>query len=453
MPVSARALYDWHARPGAFERLTPPWEDTRVVSRTGGFADADIELRMRVGPFRTRWHARHEGHEEGRWFRDRQVSGPFASWVHTHRFEPAAEGSRLVDHVEYALPFGGPMVAGAIARKIERAFRFRHRRTREDLMLHANHPPLRVAITGVSGLVGRQLCALLESGGNTVLRLVRHPPGPGEARWDPAAGEIDAAALEGLDAVVHLAGESIARRWTAAQKAKVLRSRKDATRLLAGALARLDRRPGVLLSASAVGFYGSRGDEVLTEASPPGSGFLSDVCRAWEEATAPAEAAGIRTVRMRLGVVLSARGGALPQLLPPFRIGLGGPLGSGRQFFPWVAMDDVLGAVLHLLRTDVSGPVNVTAPEPVRQAEFARTLGKVLHRPAVIPTPAFAVKLLFGQMGEEVLLGGQRAVPSRLLESGYVHLRPDLADALAFELGADEPVRTGASPGPSPRSP
>jgi uncharacterized protein (TIGR01777 family) len=298
---------------------------------------------------------------------------------------------------------------------------------------------MRVLVTGSSGLVGSALVPFLNSGGHRVTRLVRSKPRAAEAYalWDPEAGTIDASSLEGLDAVVHLAGESIAAgRWTAARKARILESRVKGTNLLTGTLAGLSQPPKVLVSASAVGFYGDRGDEVLREESPSGSGFLAEVCRQWEAATAPAAQVGIRVVHLRFGMILSAKGGALQRLLLPFRFGLGGRLGSGRQFMSWVALDDIVGAIHHALTTEeLQGPVNAVSPTAVRNAEFTRTLGRVLRRPAVFPLPAFAARLAFGQMADELLLASQRVEPARLLASSYQFRFPELEAALKHLLG------------------
>jgi uncharacterized protein (TIGR01777 family) len=298
---------------------------------------------------------------------------------------------------------------------------------------------MRVLVTGSSGLVGSALVPFLNSGGHRVTRLVRSKPRAAEAYalWDPEAGTIDASSLEGLDAVVHLAGESIAAgRWTAARKARILESRVKGTNLLTGTLAGLSQPPKVLVSASAVGFYGDRGEEVLREESSSGSGFLAEVCRQWEAATAPAAQVGIRVVHLRFGMILSAKGGALQKLLLPFRFGLGGRLGSGRQFMSWVALDDIVGAIHHALTTEeLQGPVNAVSPTAVRNAEFTRTLGRVLRRPAVFPLPAFAARLAFGQMADELLLASQRVEPARLLASSYQFRFPELEAALKHLLG------------------
>ncbi|MFN7147818.1 MAG: TIGR01777 family oxidoreductase, partial [Myxococcota bacterium] len=328
------------------------------------------------------------------------------------------------------------LFGGGFARaRSARMFEFRHQRTTEDLERHAGRETLRVAVTGASGLIGTQLCAFLGTGGHRVERLVRREAGQGEIRWDPAAGKLDPAALEGVDAVVHLAGENVGQRWTPAHKAAVLQSRVDGTRTIARALAQLDRKPRIFVSASAVGYYGDTGDTLVDESAPNGKGFLAEVCRAWEASADPARAAGIKVVHPRIGVVLSGAGGALAEMRTPFSLGVGGPIGGGSQWFPWVAMDDTVGALHHLLYAGLEGPVNVVAPAPVTQAEFARVLGKVLHRPAFLPLPGFAVKALFGEMGQGVLLAGQRVAPQRLLDSGYRFLRPELEAALRFELG------------------
>lgn len=447
LPVPAPEGFAWHARPGAFERLAPPWQTIRILERTGGITDgSELVMEMQLRPFRQRWVARHGGYIEGREFTDEQVSGPFAAWRHTHRILPDGERtSVLEDTITYELPFApfGPMLGGgAVERMLDRLFRFRHARTRNDLARHAavaGRGPLRIAVTGASGLVGRQLTAFLTTGGHTVLPLVRHAPRPGtdEIGWDPASGRIDGARLEGVDAVVHLSGEPVAARWTPARKAAIRASRVDSTRLLATTLARLTRPPRVLVAASAIGFYGDRGDAAVDETSPPGSGFLAEVCQAWEAAAAPAADAGIRVVHPRIGIALAGQGGALATMALPFRLGLGGVVGDGRQMMSWIALDDLVGLLHHLLFADeVHGPVDATAPEPVSNATFVRTLGAVLHRPTVLPLPAAAVRLLFGEMGEEVLLAGARVLPRVAVASGFHFLHPDLAEAMRDELGA-----------------
>ena len=315
---------------------------------------------------------------------------------------------------------------------------------------------MRILITGATGLIGAALTPVLCSRGHDVTRLVRSASasGAGLVHWDPDSGTIEAAALEGLDGVVHLAGENIAaKRWTATQKERILESRVRGTRLLSESLARVARPPRVWVSASATGYYGNRADEMMREESPPGSGFLPDVCIAWEAATKVAEARGIRVVHLRTGVVLSRSGGALAKMLPVFRMGAGGVIGSGRQYMSWIALDDVVGAIHHALTKDgLRGPVNAVAPAPVTNREFTKTLGRVLSRPALFPLPAFAARLALGEMADELLLASQRAEPARLVASGYEFRFPDLEGALRHLLerpagGVSRRSKTAHPPG------
>jgi len=280
---------------------------------------------------------------------------------------------------------------------------------------------------------------VLSAAGHEVVRLVRRVPARGEkaVRWDPAKGEVDAAGLEGQDAVVHLAGENIASgRWNAARKAAIRESRVNGTRILCEALAGLARPPKTLVCASAIGYYGDRGAEVLTEGSPPGAGFLPEVCREWEAASGSAARKGIRVVLLRVGVVLSPKGGALSRMLPPFRAGLGGAIGDGRQYVSWVALDDVCGIVLRALTDErLRGPVNTVAPAAATNREFTATLAKVLSRPAIFTVPAFALRLLAGEMADALLLSSTRVIPKRLLDTGYAFRSPELEPTLRRLLG------------------
>lgn len=297
----------------------------------------------------------------------------------------------------------------------------------------------RVLVSGVSGPIGTALVPSLKANGATVTRLVRagstkaakdeeHIP------WDPAK-PISPALVSGFDAVIHLAGEGIVGRWTAAKKAAIRDSRVTGTRNLAEALARAKEKPQVFVSSSAIGYYGDRGDEVLSEHSVPGTGFLPEVCCEWEAATQAASAVGIRTVHLRTGIVLSPKGGALGQMITPFKMGVGGRLGDGRQWMSWIDVQDMVGAIHHILKTDLlRGPVNMVAPRPVTNVEFTKTLASVLSRPAIFPVPRFAIKLAFGEMGETVLLGSQRVEPSQLVTSGYPFRFSDLRSSLQNSL-------------------
>jgi uncharacterized protein (TIGR01777 family) len=299
---------------------------------------------------------------------------------------------------------------------------------------------VRIAVTGSTGLIGSRLVHVLRSDGHEVIRVVR--PGSRSAdgptvEGDPPAGRIDAAGLEGVDAVIHLAGEGIAeKRWSTEQKRRILDSRRQGTTVLAEALAGLDRKPAVLLSGSAIGWYGDRGDEVLTETSAPGSGFLTEVCLAWEAAAAPAADVGIRTAFLRTGLVLDRSGGALAKLVPLFKLGVGGRLGSGRQWWSWISLDDWIGAARFLLdRSDMAGPVNLTGPAPVTNAEFTRALASVLRRPALLPVPAFGPALLLGrELAHDLLFASQRVEPAVLEAAGYEFRHPDVTSALRAVL-------------------
>jgi uncharacterized protein (TIGR01777 family) len=292
-------------------------------------------------------------------------------------------------------------------------------------------PANKVLISGASGLIGSALLAALQSSGYEVTRMVRsEASGKGDIAWDPSR-PLAPKSVSGFDAVIHLAGESIVGRWTDAKKQRVRESRAQGTRNLAEALAAAPQAPRVFISASAIGYYGDRGEETLREESSSGSGFLPEVCREWEAAAQPAIEAGIRTAHTRFGVVLSESGGALQKMLPPFRMGIGGNIGGGGQWSSWIDIDDVVGAIQHVIKTDaLRGPVNVVGPNPVRNAEFTKTLASVLSRPAILPMPAFAARLLFGQMADELLLASQRVEPAKLLASEYVFQKPELRSAL-----------------------
>lgn len=442
----AQEVFAWHTRPGAFERLSPPWEDARVIERTGGIMDGDrVVLAARIGPFPVRWVVEHRDYQEGVQFRDVQMTGPFARWEHTHRVEALGRNAcYLEDQIDYALPLGcfGELLGGGVVRgKLQRLFDYRHRTTMEDIAAHGRNKggvPMKILMTGSSGLMGSALVPLLTTGGHRVTRLVRSPPRSGEPSvlWDPTEGKLDPRGLEGFYAVIHLAGENIASRWTPEKKALIRDSRVRGTHLLCEALTRLAMPPKVLVCASAIGYYGDRGEEILTEESVPGSNFLAHVCQAWEAAAKPAAKHGIRVAHLRFGMVLSPAGGALANMLPPFRMGLGGTLGSGRQYMSWITLDDAIGVILHTLTTEtLSGPVNVVAPRAVTNQEFTKTLGQVLSRPTLLPMPAFAARLMFGEMADELLLASARVEPGGLSASHYAFRFPELKEALRHLLG------------------
>jgi hypothetical protein len=299
---------------------------------------------------------------------------------------------------------------------------------------------MNILVSGASGLIGQALIPVLTTGGHRVICLVRFKPQGGESLvyWDPAGGDIDAPKLEGFDAVVHLAGEPITGRWNAAKKRAIRESRVKSTRLLCETLARLSNRPRVLIAASASGYYGDRGDEMLREESEAGSSFLSQVCQEWEAATKVAAEGGIRVVNLRFGFVLSLAGGGLAKMLPVFKMGAGGKIGSGRQYLSWIAIDDLVQIILFAMTAEaLHGPVNTVAPNPVTNVVFTKTLGGVLGRPAIFPMPAFAVRLAFGEMGKELLLASTRIEPTRLLKAGYQFRFPELEGALRHLLARE----------------
>jgi uncharacterized protein (TIGR01777 family) len=444
LPVSADEAFRWHERPGAIQRLIPPWERAVIVEHSGIHDGAIAVIKVYIGPVPALFVVRHSDYIAGRQFRDTQVEGPFARWEHTHSFEPDGEQSCVLeDRIEYELP-GGPLgeaLGGDYLRsQLERLFDYRHRVTAQDLAAHASYGggAMKILLTGSHGLVGSALNPFLTTGGHSVEPLRRRDTdraGHG-VYWNPAEGSIERDKLEGVDCVVHLAGEGIVGAWDEEKKRKIRDSRVNGTRLLSEALAKLERRPRALVSASAIGYYGSRGDEVLTEESPAGNGFLSAVSREWEAATAPAAEAGIRVVNLRFGVILSPRGGALEKILLPFRFGLGGEVGGGRQYWSWIAIDDAVGAIHHALITDaLRGPSNAVAPHPVTNHEFTKTLGSLLSRPTLLPTPEFAARLAFGEMADELLLAGARVEPARLLRTGYRFRFQTLEEALRHLLG------------------
>jgi len=437
-------VFRWHERPGALERLIPPWDRVEVINRTGGIENGSrVTLRGPGG----RWIVEHRDVVPDTQFRDVLLRGPFSRWEHTHRMKPEGEGACLLeDRIEYTLPLGllGSAVAGAYVRSsLERLFDYRHRRTARDLREHHGVRARRFLVTGASGLVGSELLPLLSTGGHEVRRLGRGPGG-----WDPEGGRLDPGLLEGLDGVVHLAGESIANgRWSPDRKARIRQSRVLGTRLLCETLARLKRPPETLVSASAVGFYGDRGEEEITESSRPGFGYLAEVCKDWEKATEPARDAGIRVVNLRLGIVLSPKGGALSKMLLPFSLGLGGRLGHGRQFMSWISLSDLSSLILRALTdSTLSGPVNAVAPHPVTNREFTRTLASVLGRPALIPMPAVLARLAFGELADALLLGGAKVRPGKLSNAWFDFQHPTLEIALRELLGRPEKHKKEANP-------
>jgi uncharacterized protein (TIGR01777 family) len=435
-------VFAWHTRPGAMTRLVPPWQPMTVVAETKSLADGQAILGLPGG---LRWVAQHDpnGYDPPRRFVDVLSSDGLRSlpprlvsrWRHTHDFEDVSDASsartRVHDRVEAPVP-------GAALRS---TFVYRHRQLADDLAAHrdaagAGAASLVVAVTGSSGLVGSALVALLSTGGHRVIRLVRRTPrNDGERQWDPqhpAPGLLD-----GVDAVVHLAGESIAGRFTDAHQTAIRASRIEPTRRLAE-LAGRTAGPRAFVSASAIGYYGfDRGDALLSEESMRGDGFLADVVADWEAATAPAADAGLRVALVRTGIVQAANGGTLRLMRPLFLAGLGGRLGGGRQWLSWIGLDDLIDVYYRAIYDErLAGPVNAVAPIPVRNVDYTKALAHVLHRPAVLPVPSLGPRLLLGERGaRELAEADQRVMPAKLQALGHRFRQPVVEDALAHQLG------------------
>lgn len=445
LAVSVEEAFAYHERRGALQRLIPPWESVHIESSDDSLSvGSRVVLTTKFAGLPLRWVAEHTEYAPPHRFADKQVSGPFASWHHHHEFrelDPAVSGdhSTLTDSVEYRLPAGGlgNGIGGAVVRKkLESMFAYRHRVTADDLRLIQRYgsSPLRVAVSGASGLVGSHLSNLLTLCGLETVPIVRSPGAADAiAAWD-SPSEIEK--FNQIDAVVHLAGEPIAGgRWSDKVKREIRDSRVIKTRQLCESLAQLEQKPKVLICASAMGIYGDRGDEVLMESSPAGDTFLATVGTEWEAACQPAIDAGIRVVHARFGMILSAAGGALQEMLLPAKF-MGGKLGDGKQWWSWIALDDALGAIYHCIRRDdIAGPVNFVSPEPITNADFAKTLGQVLNRPAIFTAPAFGLRLALGEMADALLLSSARITPEVLQQSEYSFRFTELDAALRYSLG------------------
>ncbi|ATG53706.1 TIGR01777 family protein [Brachybacterium ginsengisoli] len=441
----------WYGRPGALIRLTPPGLASVDEPDVGGMRAGRL-VGTRVGPsvlptaLRPHWVLRHVEHDERgdqERFVDQQVRGPFRTWRHEHRIAADGDGDRTAirDVIELELPRHLERLAPIAESQMRRLLDFRRRQLHDDLAFHARyeHLPRRtVAITGSSGLIGTQLAALLETGGHTVRRMVREEVvGPGEISWDPSAGRLDPVDLEGVDVVVNLAGKSIATRWSSSAKREIRDSRVGGTALISRTLARMQDGPSALVQASAIGAYGPRRPgELLTEADPGGEGFLADLVRDWEGAAHAAADAGVRTAFVRTGLALSDGGGSLLPQLPLFLAGLGGRLTDGEAMLSWVSLDDVVRAFAHAaLTAEVVGPVNGVGPQPVSARDFARTLGRVLHRPALLPVPPAGPRLVLGaEAADELIRTDQNVSSARLEAGGFVPAHRTVEEALRHVL-------------------
>jgi len=448
-PVSA--VWSWYDSPGAFRRIMPEWEGITPV-QAGALMDGErTKFKVSIGPIKRMWVARHHGVVSGKVFNDVMEKGPFGAWDHEHKFVAKTDStSSIEDTIQWRLPLHPLTFWTApftVKGRMDQMFAFRTVRVKNDLeriAAFAHLPRQRILISGSTGLIGLQLCAFLSAAGHSITRLVRPSTQlPSDAQgddvvvWNDQTGEVVSGDLNGFDTVIHLAGAGIGdKRWSKARKALIESSRTGPTHNLATLLAGLDQPPKAFLCGSAIGFYGNRGDETLNESSSPGSNFLADVCRTWEAAAQPAVDAGIRTVWLRTGLVITPMGGVLQKLLLPAKLGAGGPVGNGRQQYSWISLDDQIYAIHHLMMNDTcEGAFNLTAPEPLPQKRFAKTLGRVLRRPAFAPLPGFVLKIMLGEMAQGLVLDGQRVLPERLEASGYRFQHRDLETCLRQCLG------------------
>jgi uncharacterized protein len=446
--ASVEEVFKWHERFGAIQRLSPPWDPLAVVFQKGGIqTGGEVVMKMKAGPIPFAWAARHFDYEENRLFKDKQIRGPFSTWIHTHRFSPESPNACVLeDMIEYDLPFGPlstRILDPLIRKKLERIFTYRHQTTLSDIYRHqtANVPKkMNILISGASGLIGSSLVPFLTTGGHRVFRLVRKPPSTAdEIFWNPDSGFVDIEKIDGLDAVIHLAGENIGEGWwNENKKKKIVDSRVNGTATIVNAVLKLKKPPEVFLSASAIGYYGNRGNKILTEQDSAGNDFISEVCEKWEAAASGLIKEGIRVAFLRIGIVLSPFGGALKKLLTPFKFGFGGKISSGTQYMSWISMDDVIYAMHYILFNEhLNGPVNLVSPNPITNVDFSQILGRVLSMPVMFTVPKKIIEIFFGEMGRETILSSTRVIPNRLENSGYPFSHPDLESALRHMLGKE----------------
>lgn len=445
--VPVADLFAWHAREGAINRLTPPWAPLSLIARQGKGIDAGVKVkfRMKVMGIPMIWEAEHVEYRENELFRDRQVRGPFSLWEHSHIFHTQGRHSTVMeDRVKFKLPMGILSLPfyGHARRELARIFTYRHHVLKADMENRAGRiRKQRILVSGASGTIGQALVPFLRTCGHEVIRLVRDHENnaPDALYWDPYKNILDMDAAGPVDAVISLNGVDISRgKWTESQKRRIIDSRVIPTRVLVEKMRAMKHPPSVFISSSAIGLYGEGGDAELTENTPMGDSFISHVCDQWETASLGAARGGIRTVQLRIGVVLTPAGGALERMFIPFSMGLGTRLSHGRQYMSWISMDDALGGISHILeKRDVHGPVNLTAPVPVTNKEFTKALGRVLSRPAFFVMPRLIARLLWGEMGQETLLTSARVLPDKLMDSGYEFTHSRLEQALCHVLGRE----------------
>ena len=443
LPFPVRDVFAWHTRPGAFDRLNPPWRPVTIIQAPSSLeSGSQVSIRLPIiGPLSLRWDLTHTGYVDGVEFCDEQVRGPFHSWKHRHRFvEVSPRSTDMIDEISYKLPWYARPLAHLCAQELARLFAFRHAQLASDIELHnrwAAAPRKKIIIAGSSGFIGSALTSFLSTAGHSVIQLIRRKPETTDERyWDPERGILDPSIFNEVDVVINLAGEPLLGRWSNKKKQSIKESRVKSAALIARTIASLQKPPEVAIMSSAIGIYGDTHNTHADESSRSGSGFLADVCAAWENASQPIAHSSCRLVNLRIGTVLNARGGALKQMLLSFRMGLGGPLGLGSQYMSWIGMSDLLGMIEHIIYSPaISGPFNAVAPLACTNRQFAEALGHVLRRPTILRVPGATLRLVFGELADSMLLCSSRVLANKSLSSGYSYLRPDLQSTIAFECG------------------
>jgi uncharacterized protein len=453
IPATNKETFDYHTREGALERLVPPWSILTVTNHDGNIKDGAMStFKVTLGFIGFHWKAAHFGYVQDWQFQDKMVKGPFQTWTHTHSFTPDKIGRcKMEDKIAYSPPFGklGAMLLNnTIQNNLNQLFHYRHRILRNDInlwKLAARIKGQKILITGSNGLIGSSLIPLLTAAGeHKVTRLERPFSKRNDIRsrslfWDPSSDKVNLKDLEGFDVVVHLAGENIFGRWTDSKKQRILGSRVKSTRLLCDSLIKLANPPSTLICASATGFYGNRGNEVLTEESKPGFGFLSEVCRKWEESTQIAKDVGIRVVNSRFGVVLTPKGGILQKLLALSRFGMGLRFGHENQYISWVSIEDVIGSIFYsIINSSIRGPVNVVSPHPVTNLEFSNTLARIIKSKITLPVSQKLATMMFGELADSTMGSSALVVPKKLSLAGYRFINQELEDALRLLLGRQQ---------------
>jgi uncharacterized protein (TIGR01777 family) len=457
IPCNINTLFDYHTRNGALERLVPPWSGLEIIDHTGGINNDDNSIfRIKLGPITFKWVAKHFGYIHNLQFQDKMIKGPFKKWIHTHSFIPQDQNQCIIeDKIDYMPRFGkigSKIIQKRIQNYLNQLFIYRERILVNDTILEkmTREKGKNILITGSHGLIGSSLIPLLTNiGGHKITRLVRKinnnntyssPTTNKENKksifWYPEYDKLDHNELEGFDIIIHLAGENIFGRWTDIKKQRIFNSRVGSTKLLAKSLTKLSNPPSLLICASAIGYYGDRPNEYITEDSISGKGFLSEVCQKWEKATQDVTEIGIRVVNTRFGVVLTPKGGILQKLLSPFKLGLGITIGNKDQYISWVSIEDVIKSIFYSIsNTSIKGPVNVVSPKPITNLEFSDTLKKIFNPKLSMSINQNIPKLIFGEMSKEVLSTNTYVIPKRLISTGYKFFNSELEDSLRFLLG------------------